>query len=145
MPIVRYAGLPAIWQLHAFAEFRAHSHSLRAVTQACASPPPTANSQSSASPQEKRRLPFALPKLAGRRFTRYAIYVRSSSGRMRMRTIIAAAAALSLVAGVPAFAAPCKDAKGRFVKCPEKPVKPARCKDAKCKFVKCGAPGSKPV
>lgn len=48
-----------------------------------------------------------------------------------MRTIIAAAAALSLVAGVPAFAAPCKDAKGRFVKCPEKPVKPARCKDAK--------------
>ena len=62
-----------------------------------------------------------------------------------MRTIIAAAAALSLVAGVPALAAPCKDAKGRFVKCPEKPAKPARCKDAKGKFTKCGTPGSKPA
>ena len=56
-----------------------------------------------------------------------------------------ATAALSLLAGVPALAAPCKDAKGRFVKCPEKPAKPTRCKDAKGKFAKCGTPGSKPA
>ena len=62
-----------------------------------------------------------------------------------MRTIVAATAALSLLAGVPALAAPCKDAKGRFVKCHEKPAKPTRCKDAKGKFAKCGTPGSKPA
>ncbi len=37
-----------------------------------------------------------------------------------MRSLIAAAAALTLIAGsAPALAAPCKDAKtGKFVKCP---------------------------
>lgn len=37
-----------------------------------------------------------------------------------------------------AQAAPCKDAKGKFIKCP--PAKPAPkkvCKDAKGKFMKC--------
>ncbi|MFT3964332.1 MAG: hypothetical protein QM690_00435 [Sphingobium sp.] len=58
-----------------------------------------------------------------------------------MTRIAAAFAAFALVAASasPALAAPpCKDAKGRFVKCPEKkPVKKAPCKDAKGKFIKC--------
>ncbi len=64
-----------------------------------------------------------------------------------MRRIIAAAAALTLVAGsAPALAAPCKDPKtGKFVKCPAALTKATRCKDAKGKFTKCGTPGAKPV
>lgn len=64
-----------------------------------------------------------------------------------MRRIIAAAAALTLVAGsAPALAAPCKDPKtGKFVKCPTATTKATRCKDAKGKFAKCGTPGAKPV
>jgi hypothetical protein len=64
-----------------------------------------------------------------------------------MRTLLVAAASLSLIAGgAPAFAAPCKDAKGRFTKCPPKaPAKPARCKSANGKFAKCGTAGAKPV
>ena len=43
-------------------------------------------------------------------------------------------------------AAPCKDAKGKFMKCPPAaPVKAVRCKDAKGKFAKCDAPGARPV
>jgi hypothetical protein len=55
-------------------------------------------------------------------------------------------ASLALVAAPVAMAAPCKDAKGKFVKCPSAPVaKPVakRCKDAKGKFAKCGTPGAK--
>jgi hypothetical protein len=34
--------------------------------------------------------------------------------------------------------APCRDAKGKFVKCPaEKPAKKAPCRDAKGRFTKC--------
>lgn len=58
------------------------------------------------------------------------------------KTIATALLTLSLVAGAaaPAYAAPCKDAKGKFVKCPPKPVAPVKkapCKDAKGKFIKC--------
>ena len=60
-----------------------------------------------------------------------------------IRTMFAAVASLSLLAGAPALAAPCKDAKGKFTKCPPAPAKPVRCKDAKGKFVKCGTPGAK--
>ncbi|WP_202820873.1 hypothetical protein [Rhizorhabdus dicambivorans] len=42
----------------------------------------------------------------------------------------------------PAAKKPCKDAKGKFMACPQKPKV---CKDAKGKFVKCGTPGSKAV
>lgn len=56
-----------------------------------------------------------------------------------MRHILSALAVFSLFA-TPALAAPCKDAKGKFVKC----VKPAPaaakkgpCKDAHGKFTKC--------
>ena len=38
----------------------------------------------------------------------------------------------------PAYAAPCRDAKGKFIKCAPKPAaKKASCKDAKGKFTKC--------
>jgi hypothetical protein len=52
-----------------------------------------------------------------------------------MRKFVFALAALSLVAGsAPALAAPCKDAKGKFVKCP---AKPKVCRNAKGHFMKC--------
>lgn len=50
----------------------------------------------------------------------------------------------ALFAG-PALAAPCRDAHGKFVKCPtaHAAARPARCKDAHGKFAKCGTPGVK--
>jgi len=60
--------------------------------------------------------------------------------------IITAVIALGLMSGIaaPAVAAPCKDAHGKFVKCPPpRPVAPpagARCKDAKGRFIKCPPP-----
>jgi hypothetical protein len=85
-----------------------------------------------------------------------------------MRKIIIALSAFGLIAGsMPAIAAPCRDAKGKFIKCPTKaapakattakaapakatsakaaPAKAARCRDAKGKFVKCGTKGAKPA
>jgi hypothetical protein len=65
-----------------------------------------------------------------------------------MRNFMIALSALGFVAGsVPAIAAaPCRDAKGKFIKCPTKaPVKPTRCRNAKGKFAKCGTPGAKPA
>ena len=64
-----------------------------------------------------------------------------------MRKIIFALSALALVAGsAPSLAsAPCRDAKGKFIKCPTKPAQAKRCKDAKGKFAKCGTPGAKPA
>jgi hypothetical protein len=62
-----------------------------------------------------------------------------------MKLLIAAFAASALLTA-PALAAPCRDAKGKFIKCAEKPApKPTRCKDAKGKFTKCGTAGAKPV
>ena len=63
-----------------------------------------------------------------------------------MRNIILAFSALGLVAGsVSATAgAPCRDTKGKFIKCPAKTA-PVRCKDAKGRFAKCGTRGAKPV
>jgi hypothetical protein len=52
-----------------------------------------------------------------------------------MKKLVLAISAFSLLAGsAPAFAAPCKDAKGKFVKCP---AKPKMCRDAKGHFIKC--------
>ena len=66
-----------------------------------------------------------------------------------MRRLAFAAVALSLALGGNVLAAaPCKDAKGKFMKCPPPaaaPAKAARCKDAKGKFAKCGTPGAKPM
>jgi len=62
-----------------------------------------------------------------------------------MRKLILALSALSFVASsAPGFAAACRDAKGKFIKCPAK-VAPARCRDTKGHFAKCGTPGAKPV
>ncbi|MBN8813913.1 MAG: hypothetical protein J0J06_00535 [Sphingomonas sp.] len=61
-----------------------------------------------------------------------------------MRTLFLALAVVSLSA-TPALAAPCKDAKGKFIKCPEKkPVAAKKCR-LNGKFAKCGTPGAKPV
>ena len=56
-----------------------------------------------------------------------------------MRRLIIALSALGLVAGsVPAIAAaPCRDAKGKFIKCPKKAEKPKQCRDKSGKFTKC--------
>ena len=61
-----------------------------------------------------------------------------------MIRLLFAAAALSFAAAPPALAAPCKDAKGKFVKCPASKPAPKRCK-LNGKFAKCGTPGAKPV
>jgi hypothetical protein len=57
-----------------------------------------------------------------------------------MKKLLLALSALSLVAGAgPALAAPCKDAHGKFIKCPvvHAVAKPKVCHDAKGHFVKC--------
>ena len=53
-----------------------------------------------------------------------------------IRTLLLAVATLT-IATTPAFAAPCRDAKGKFAKCHE--AKPAHkpCRDAKGHFKKC--------
>jgi len=63
-----------------------------------------------------------------------------------MKIVVALIAAASLAA-IPAVssAAPCRDAKGKFVKCPETKAPPKKCKDARGKFAKCGTPGAKPA
>lgn len=58
---------------------------------------------------------------------------------MPMLRFAFALAAISLVA-TPVMAAPCRDAKGKFIKCPTKTttvVKKTRCRDAKGHFKKC--------
>ncbi len=65
---------------------------------------------------------------------------------LRLLTVTAATIALFGAAASPVAAAPCKDAKGRFIKCPPKPAaKPVRCKAANGKFAKCGTPGAHPM
>jgi hypothetical protein len=57
-----------------------------------------------------------------------------------MRKFVFALTALSLLAGsAPSLAAPCKDAKGKFIKCPTAKVaaKPKMCRNAKGHFAKC--------
>jgi hypothetical protein len=53
-----------------------------------------------------------------------------------MKKIVFALSAVSLLAAsAPSLAAPCKDAKGKFVKCPT--AKPKVCRNAKGHFTKC--------
>lgn len=56
-----------------------------------------------------------------------------------MKKVIFALTAFGLVAGsAPSLAAPpCKDAKGKFIKCAAKPAKPKTCRNAKGHFAKC--------
>lgn len=53
------------------------------------------------------------------------------------KILFALSAASLLVASGPVLAAPCKDAKGKFMKCPAKPAKPKVCRNAKGHFTKC--------
>ena len=64
-----------------------------------------------------------------------------------MRNALFVVASLALLAGsAPGNAAPCRDAKGKFIKCAAKPApKATRCKAANGKFVKCGTLGAKPM
>jgi hypothetical protein len=63
-----------------------------------------------------------------------------------MQKLVAALLALGLIAGsAPSLAAPCRDAKGKFVKCTMAPVKPTRCRDAKGHYAKCGKPAANPA
>lgn len=64
-----------------------------------------------------------------------------------VRNILIAAAALSFFVGTTFAATPCRDAKGKFIKCPPPKTAPApkRCRDAKGHFAKCGTPGAKPA
>ncbi len=65
---------------------------------------------------------------------------------MKRLSLAFATTALLMSVALPAYAAPCRDAKGKFIKCPPKaPEKPVRCKDAKGKFAKCGTAGAKPI
>ena len=62
-----------------------------------------------------------------------------------IRSTIIAASLIAML-GTPALAAPCRDARGKFTKCPTTaPAKATRCKDAKGKFAKCSMPGAKPA
>jgi hypothetical protein len=64
-----------------------------------------------------------------------------------MRTLILTAF-LAMAFTSAQAAAPCKDAKGRFMKCPAPAASAAatKCRDVKTKkFAKCGAPGTEPV
>lgn len=64
---------------------------------------------------------------------------------MMIRRLMLAAASIAMLS-TPALAAPCRDAKGKFIKCPTKsPAKPVRCKAANGKFAKCGTLGAKPI
>jgi len=61
---------------------------------------------------------------------------------MRSMMIVALLGSMALCATLPAVAnaSPCRDAKGKFIKCVAAPKpKPAKCRDAKGKFMKCAA------
>jgi hypothetical protein len=80
-----------------------------------------------------------------------------------IRNALFAAASIALLVGTPSFAAnSCRDAHGRFTKCPGTAAKPApvvkktvtaklapAAKPVHCKlngkFAKCGTPGAKPA
>jgi len=62
-----------------------------------------------------------------------------------IRTVFALAA-VAMVATPSLAANRCRDAHGKFVKCPPPKTAPAKkCRGAGGKFVKCGTPGAKPA
>lgn len=69
------------------------------------------------------------------------------SGTMEsLMKLFAAVFAASALLTAPVLATPCRDGKGKFIKCASATsAKPKRCKDAKGKFVKCTAAGAKPA
>lgn len=72
----------------------------------------------------------------------------SSNREKIMRNFVIALSAFGLVASSSAAlaGAPCRDAKGKFVKCTKPaPAKSTRCRDAKGHYAKCGTKGAKPA
>lgn len=62
------------------------------------------------------------------------------------RTLAAIIAAAFALSAFSADAKPCRDAKGKFTKCPPAAAAPKHCKDPKTKkFTKCSAPGAVPA
>jgi len=62
-----------------------------------------------------------------------------------MRWLVAVAVVFGLGSGIchsTAYAAQCRDASGKFVKCPKPPV---HCRNDTGKYVKCGTPGARPA
>lgn len=64
---------------------------------------------------------------------------------MRKTASLLCAAMLMGGLATGAIAAPCKDAHGKFTKCPPAAAKATKCKTANGKFAKCGTPGAKPI
>jgi hypothetical protein len=64
-----------------------------------------------------------------------------------MRKFIIALTAFGMITtSVSASAETCRDAKGKFTKCPSAaPAKSTHCRDSKGKFVKCGTKSAKPA
>ena len=63
-----------------------------------------------------------------------------------MYRVALALAAVMMVASPSVAANRCRDAHGKFIKCPPPKTAPAKkCRGAKGKFVKCGTPGAKPA
>lgn len=68
--------------------------------------------------------------------------------RKTIATVATLAFALTAFSAGDVFAAQCKDAKGKFMKCPPPAAAKAatKCRDMKTKkFAKCGAAGTEPV
>ena len=65
---------------------------------------------------------------------------------MRRSLTLLAAFAFAASLASAADAAPCKDAKGKFIKCPAPAASPGRCRDKATKaFAKCGGPNTEAV
>lgn len=56
-----------------------------------------------------------------------------------------ALAAVAMVVSPSIAANRCRDAKGKFIKCPPPKAPAKKCRGAGGKFVKCGTPGAKPA
>ena len=62
-----------------------------------------------------------------------------------MNKLLSAAIAVAVLS-TPAIGAPCRDGKGKFIKCVTVTKKVVvRCKNAKGKFAKCGTAGARPA
>jgi hypothetical protein len=62
------------------------------------------------------------------------------------RSITAVVALAFALTAFSADAAPCRDAKGKFIRCPPAAAASKRCRDKTTKkFAKCGAPNTEPV
>lgn len=64
-----------------------------------------------------------------------------------IRTMMTATAAMALLTGIAssASAAPCRDAKGKFIKCPPPPLRLPLGQGCQGKFEKCGTAGAVPI